>query len=255
MQIRPEQLAALKDASLANFEQQLAGHCRTFAPNMSERAGATKVREFVHTGVQRARGHGFTLRGPMRLYLELMLSCGCDFDTDPQLPWAREALAADPASDEMPRAKALYQAMQGYAGCVYGAGREHAIGALGRLSRLSPADWSKLSGPFEARLEQFLRAIFPQKLEYSGMPAVAGLIPRAAETASGFSVRLEMAVVLLLTLSFTFGHGAATDPMYAWVPATLADPKTPNPQDRVAQLYDRIRSYAESALAELPKGD
>jgi hypothetical protein len=254
MQIRPEQMAALKDASLASFEGQLADHCRTFAPNMSGRAGAAKVREFVHTGVQRAWDHGFSLRGPIRLYLELMLSCGCDFDTDPQLPWASEALAADRASDEMARAKALYQAMQGYAGRVYGAGREHGIAALGRLSQLSPGDWSKLSGPFEARLERFLRAIFPQKLEYSGMPAVAGLIPRAAETASGFSVRLEMAVVLLLTLGFVFGHGVATDPMYAWVAAALTDSKTPNPQDRVAQLYDKIHSYAESALAELGKG-
>ena len=67
--------------------------------------GGEWLKTLVNTGVSRARGHGFTLRGPLRLYLDLMFLFGSDFDTDPQYPWAGEVLKEQ--GMEMERAAAL----------------------------------------------------------------------------------------------------------------------------------------------------
>lgn len=240
-------MAAFEESAVRNFERELAEHCRVFAPGLTETAGASAVAAFVESGVARARSFGFTLRGPVRLYVELMLSFGWEFETDGQLHWVRAA----EGEDEMSRAQALRSAAAAYMRQVMGPKREHAAAALGRLARLSADMWQRLSGSFDARLGQLLSAVFPQKLEYSGLDALRAMIPRAAVTASQAGVRLETAVAVLVTLMFVFGHGAATDPMYAWIPAALSDPNIPNPQHRAEKLYEQTRSYAGRALREL----
>jgi hypothetical protein len=50
---------------------------------------------------------------------------------------------------------------------------------------------------------------------------------------------------------FFFGQGAPTDPMYPWIAATLNDPKTQDPQKRVAKLYEQTRTHAERTLREI----
>jgi hypothetical protein len=247
MIIRPEQMAAFEEAAARNFRQELAEHCREFAPGLAEQAGAGNVRRFVDKGVEKTTASGFTLRGPTRLYVELMLAFGWEFEADAQLHWARQ----EKKEDQMERAQALQEASAAYADRVMGPKREHAIAALGRLARLSPGLWQRLSGPFDARLAQLLSALFPEKFEYAGPAGIRTLIPRAVDTASQAGVKLEGAVVALATLMFFFGQGAASDPMYPWIAATLTDPKTPNPQDRLAKLYEQIRTHAERVLREI----
>jgi hypothetical protein len=247
MIIRAEQMKAFEEAAVRNFKQELAEHCRAFAPGLAEEAGPANVARFVESGLERARSYGFKLRGPTRLYIELMLSFGWEFETDGQLHWVR----AVNGESEMGRAQALKEAAAAYIERVMGPEREHAIAALGRLARFSPDMWQRLSGPFDARLGQLLCAAFPEKFQYAGAAAVRALIPRAADVASRAGVKLEMAVVLLAMLMFIFGQGAPADPMYAWISAGLTDPKTPNPQDRVGKLYEQTRSYAERALREI----
>jgi hypothetical protein len=247
MIIRAEQMAAFEQAAVRNFRLELAGHCRDFAPGLAGQAGPDNVARFVENGMERARASGITLRGPTRLYIELMLSFGSEFDTDAQLHWARPPKA----EDEMERAQALREAAAAYIDRVMGPKREHAIAALGRLARLSPDLWQRLSGPFDARLAQLLNVLFPEKLEYAGPAAIRALIPRAVDTASQAGVKLEIAVVVLAALMFFFGQGAPTDPMYPWIAATLNDPKTQDPQKRVAKLYEQTRTHAERTLREI----
>lgn len=247
MIIRAEQMAAFEEAAVRNFRQELAQHCREFAPGPAEQAGPENVARFVEKGMERARASGFALRGPTRLYIELMLSFGWEFEADAQLHWARQAKG----EDEMSRAQALREAAAAYIDKVMGVKREHAVAALGRLARLSPDLWQRLSGPFDARLAQLLNVFFPEKFEYAGPAAIRALIPRAVDAASQAGVKLEIAVVLLATLMFFFGQGAANDPMYPWIAAALADPKTPDPQNRVGKLYEQTRTHAERTLREI----
>ena len=44
------------------------------------------MRREIRFGLERAGSYGFTIRGPVRFYIELMVRLGCDFDTDPPYP-------------------------------------------------------------------------------------------------------------------------------------------------------------------------
>ena len=52
-----------------------------------------QMRKAIHFGTGQTFSHGFNFRGPVRLYLELMVLFGSHFDTDPQYPWAARILA------------------------------------------------------------------------------------------------------------------------------------------------------------------
>ena len=54
----------------------------------------------------RAEGYGFTNRGPLRLFIEMMFLCGSGFDTDPQYPAVGAVLRA--AGDQMQRAQMIF---------------------------------------------------------------------------------------------------------------------------------------------------
>lgn len=70
--------------------------------------GDEQMLKAVRFGITQARNHGFTFRGPVQLYLELMLLFGSYFDTDPQYPWAAAILARQDSGSQMQRAEQLY---------------------------------------------------------------------------------------------------------------------------------------------------
>lgn len=83
-QLRAEQTERLRTAALRRFEDEMVGHCAEFSPRLFEIIGADQMRVAVRQALERARTYGLSFRGPMRLYVELMLLFGSDFDTDPQ---------------------------------------------------------------------------------------------------------------------------------------------------------------------------
>ena len=61
---------------------------------------------------------GFTLRGPIRLCVELMFLCGSEFDTDPQYPMIGEVLRS--TVPEMQKAERIYRGQLEYLDKVAG---------------------------------------------------------------------------------------------------------------------------------------
>ncbi len=86
------QMAVLQGAAQRQFEAEMLSHLRRFSPKTFAMAGEPGVRTTIQTGIQRAHGYGLSFRGPVRLYLELMMMLGSAFDTDPQYPWASQVL-------------------------------------------------------------------------------------------------------------------------------------------------------------------
>src|ERR1035438_5788295 len=111
--IRQAQMSALQQAGEKAFREELVRHSQEFAPELCRAAGEDNVRAAVDRGMIAARGYGFTLRGPLRFYVELMLSLGSGMDTDPQLPWLEEELARR-GDDELTRATRLFERVTEY---------------------------------------------------------------------------------------------------------------------------------------------
>ena len=62
---------------------------------------------------------------------------------------------------------------------------------------------------------------------------------------------MERGLTAIVGLLFGVGHGAAKDPLYPWVAATLNDPKVIDPNARAERLFRKAHLYCERMLASL----
>ena len=81
--------------------------------------GVEGMRQVIRRGIRKAEGFEFTSRGPVRLFLNMMVMFGSDFFNDPIYPWAGEILSQK-AVPRMERAMQLHAAVNAYSDAVGG---------------------------------------------------------------------------------------------------------------------------------------
>lgn len=119
--IRREQMRILAAPFLEKFVHRAVEHVRAHFPAQHAALGDAGVRDAVVHAIERAEAHGLERDEHVLAYLTLVFVFGRDFDRDPALPWASEALASGKsAAFRMSRLRALALAHQdagrGYAG-------------------------------------------------------------------------------------------------------------------------------------------
>jgi hypothetical protein len=246
MRIRDAQLKALEAHALLRFEKELEEHVYRFSPVESAAMGDEKVAAFVHLGVKRALAHGFSLQGPIRFYLELMLIFGSNFDTDPLLPTITRALNEGvPGESELDRANRIYRAMDAYLWLVTGDNLVFAREALMRT-----LDWGLDYFPppnldFTRGVADHLRRIAPQRFEAAGIEGIHRLIESGCRTLHPLGPTHGADQALAIVLMFGLGHGCFSDLRYEWIATAV------NPSLGLASfdlLRARARAYADAAL-------
>jgi hypothetical protein len=253
--IRTEQMDVFKERALGSFKDQMFAHLREFSPPLFKAIGEEPMREAIHLGVRRASTYGFTFRGPVRLYLELMLLFGSHFDTDPQYPWAARILADMSIGHQMQRAKMLYAKTVDYRQKVAGPENTFAIDALKNALLLA-----KLPLPLPSALMDFgpavtslIARIYPQKAAYVGAKGVEALIRKGTST-QGQHISTARGAALVVGLMFTFGEGCAKDPLYPWIRSILQDQAIADPSARVGLLESRTIAFLTQILADIEEG-
>src|SRR5438093_1018839 len=136
MIIRKAQIGVLEQAMVQSFEKEMGRHLRDFSPNHCDVIGDSGVHTVIQHGMKKAGTYGFSNRGPVRLYLDLMFMFGSEFDTDPQLPWAAGILRDVDVSDQMERAERLHSKSLEYSDAVAGPNFEYAKEAFARARRV-----------------------------------------------------------------------------------------------------------------------
>lgn len=82
--IRTVQMEVFKETARRTFEDEMVAHLAKFSPPLFKAAGEGQVRKVIHPSINWVDSYGFTFRGPVWLYHELMLLFSNHFDTDPQ---------------------------------------------------------------------------------------------------------------------------------------------------------------------------
>ena len=111
-------LSAFRYATMVVFVDEMVEYCRTACEEDCEHFADEELREVVEVAIEAAANYGFTLRGPVRLYIELSLMFGTAFDSDPQYLWLTEILSGDEFITEEDRADALHEAVCDYIDAV-----------------------------------------------------------------------------------------------------------------------------------------
>jgi len=220
--IRQEQLIALEEACWRHFIEELVGYCQELDPQLYIMAGEENVRMAVRLAVQRGRHCGLTLRGPLRFYVEMVLSFGLDFESDPLLPWARGWLSKS-SSDEMDSATELYERMTNYCELVMGSQNDRSLRALEKLVQIGPHEFSNLRGDFETQTITLMDVVFAEKKRYVADQELRFLIREAVETAAHFGITQASEIGFIAGLMLILGHGCMRDPLYSWLQPVLPD--------------------------------
>lgn len=248
--IRKEQLHALGSIPLSEFELQLVRHFGRFYPRECRLAGSTQVRKFVGMGIERALRHGYTAQREASLYVNLMIILGCDFDRDPQIPWAAQQIDDARIRGRFRRIQRVHQSAVRYLDQTVGDRNQHIAKAMIRLRdyRLDEAPDSSgklLAGDLLALLARF----YGEKFHYQGETAMRALIAHAMATAGSFGISSGRGLTVYATLMFMLGSGFASDPMYPWAGRVLRDERLAGESARVSELHREAISYLNESLA------
>jgi hypothetical protein len=248
MIIRREQMQALGQAALRAFEDEMVVHLADFSPPLFRAVKEDQLRIVIRLGIARAGEYGITFRGPIRLYLELMLLFGSHFDTDPQYPWATEILKDQAHGLQMQRAERLYEKTREYREAVAGPEDAYTLRALSNISVFARQPLRvSLTNLVPSALEE-MAYIYPQKKAYVGASGLETLIRQAVAAARICGFSTDRAVTLVVVLMFAFGHGCLNDPLYPWIATTLEDDAIGDSDARARRLERRALTWLDNVL-------
>jgi hypothetical protein len=250
--VRAEQLKVLKQASLRQFEDEMVEHSKTFSPRLCDVIGDDQLRVAIRQAMKQADSYGFTFRGPIRLYIELMFLFGSSLDTDPQYPAIGEALNS--GDEQMGTAEQLYAIVLDYQEKVSGKDNINVFQALEALLAFSKRPVSFSEQTFEVDMRKEMTFAFPQKADYVGEQGLLTLIQKGHAVARKFGFPGMRGAAMIVVLMFAFGHGCIDDPLYPWISQTLQDEKIKDPAARAKRLEKKALTWLDHVLEALRKG-
>lgn len=249
IRITKTQLEALQSKATFAFEDEMMGHCRIFSPRLSSILGEQQLRGVIRAAIQRAAIHGLTLRGTVRLFIELGFLLGSSFDIDVQYPWVRKHLGEAHPRTQMQRAKALHAATIMALEKIHGPNNSYTYEALRKLQPLATAPPRLRANDFYGVVLAEMARIHPQKYAYVGEQSLRDLIALAEAKAVQNGLSELHDVLLLVVLMFSFGQGCTEDLLYPWIARTLANDRVSSPSARANQLQRKALTWLRHVLA------
>jgi hypothetical protein len=248
MIIRKTQIAAFERVAIENYVVELAEHCRQYSPYLCRTLREEELNAAIREGIDRAEDQGFTQRGPVRLYVDLMIVLGSGFDSDPQYPWAGEILRTREGS-QMERAEALHTRTVAYLGKVDGPSNAYTLKALADLAACCRSGMTFQPETAQQDTLRLMKEIHPRKVEETGEDALRLLISDGTirgQTQYGF--RDARSLVLMTVLMFAFGHHFDRDPLLPWISRTLARIDPADPETAANKLERRALVWLDAVL-------
>jgi diadenosine tetraphosphatase ApaH/serine/threonine PP2A family protein phosphatase len=247
--IRREQMEVFEQVALKRFEDEMVDHSKEYASKICKVLGDAQVREVVRQAMRRADAHGFTYRGPIRLYIEITYLCGSHFDTDPQCAALGKILNGP--EDQMERAEQMHRGVNRYLRRVSGKDNVYVRRALEDLSVFARMPVEISADDVPGYLLQEMHRIFPRRANFIGEEGLTELIREGRAEARKFDLEPGHPEVLM----FAFGHGCTDDPLYPWISRTLRDARIVSPSARAERLERKAVTWLDHVLAGETAGE
>lgn len=90
--IRKEQFDEIGHRLAHRWEDTMVLHLETFFPERTSELGEKGVRDAIDLGVKKSAKYDIYTERDICKFLNFMFAYGFDFDTDPELPWAKKIL-------------------------------------------------------------------------------------------------------------------------------------------------------------------
>jgi hypothetical protein len=92
LKIRDQQMVVLQDLQRQTFGDATLAFIRERYPQACASFSEADLRGMVALALRKAREHGITAHADILRYINVMFTLGCDFEADPDYPWAQEIM-------------------------------------------------------------------------------------------------------------------------------------------------------------------
>lgn len=247
--MRDAQMATFEQAAIHNFENRLLEHLEEFFPRHCEILGEEQVRKVIRLGIERAEQYELVSERDLHLYVSLMFMLGSYFDQDLQLPWAARILKDENIIYANDRADQLYDRAMAFLNEAAGDENQYLENAL-RKVREFPVSALTRSGEdkqlsFGDYVLKSLYALFPEKYEAVGDPAIRQMVRQGYQSARNYGLTGEAGIAIYIGLMFMLGSGFDRDPRYPWAEAILMDVALADPVKKGEALYRSAMAYLD----------
>ena len=239
-------------AAMGRFEDEMVVHSQNFSPKLCEVIGEEQLRVALRQAIKRAGQYGFTYRGPIRLFIELIFLFGSAFDTDPQYPMFSQFLAA--YGDQMQRAEQIHKEVVDFLQKVSGPNDINVQKALAALASFARKPITFSANDIVTGMLQEMTHAFPQKAAYIGKEALTTLIQEGRNEAQKYAFDTVRGEALVIVLMYAFGHGCTEDPLYPWISRTLSDERIITPAALAERMERKAVTWLDHVLAGFNQG-
>ncbi len=252
LKVRAEQMKAFEAQALRAFEDEMVTHSTDFAPHLSAVLGDAQLRVAVRAAIAKAEEYGFTLRGPIRLFVEFTFLFGSGFHDDPFYPVICEVLRSE--TDEMTKADRLHEWHNEYLDKVAGPANINVSRALQSVDEFARNTPAALERNFDDEILNGIARAFPEHATSIGENSLRALMAEGKEEAAIYGFMTARGKALLIILKASFGHRCTDDPLYPWIRQTLADPQIADAAARAQRLERKSLTWLGHVLARPQPG-
>lgn len=242
------QLNQIREQNISEFETEMVGELMQFSPRHMSVLGDDGVLEFVKYGIERAVGCGFTQRGPIRMYLQTMVSLGSHFDEDPLYARLTDGVFTEgDDTQQMRRAKTFHSRLAHYFDEASGPNAERFRASSRRLQERSDQEI-----PENANVRAFVlaeaQAMVPERIAVLGIEEHHAAIDAAVGKAETSGITTTRGRAMFGILSLFAGCRFHDDLLYPWIARTLRNEALGDMDARAGRLEQRGWRYLDAML-------
>jgi len=165
------QIDLLKAFSLKKDTDDFIIHCRKMFPSLVTLQRKEHLRPYIEQSVELAKKAGFTQRGPVCVYMDMMIILGVGFERDPLHAWLAPDALTD-SSSQLEKSMALYAALKNYLNTVYGEQGMFFEESLQRLRHITINTLPVNPDSYSENVHALLHALYPQRYDFIGYDAI-----------------------------------------------------------------------------------
>jgi len=250
MIIRNEQNNVLTQSAEVGYVASAVEHLKKYNPLLAISAGQSGLENLARKGLKDARRYGLADGRSLQLYLELMMTLGSGFDSDPQFCWLHPFLQKMDGVGSVARARLLHFHATAYLDRAYGVKWEFGNAAIKRAIQINPEQLRVVGSGIGTGSLQLLHSIHPERMDFLDRYSLESLMTQAVNEAASARLLHPEGVGLLFLLKFAFGHEICSDPLHPWFVRKLNEESGRSESERMEWLTDRTRKYMETMLQQ-----
>lgn len=203
MEFSDSQVDVLKKISFESYIGELTEHCGVIFPELISLNRKEDFRSCIQLGITLARKAGYTQRGPIRLYIDMMIILGMNFECDPLFHWLKTE--EQKVLSQIERSIMCCGLLDDYLARVYGVNGCFFKKSLEKFKDYSVKFLPEKIGSSNAELHELLRDIYPQRYDFAGYDAVNDLITLSGVGCERYKLKRDSHKTYLILIMFLFG--------------------------------------------------